>query len=202
VDITLLTDGSGDKRLLPIIRWAVADFADAVNATWADFRFLREPPRTLRDRVRASVELYRCDVLFIHRDAETRPLATAQHEIDAACHDLDELPPFVRVVPVRMQEAWLLFDEQAIRTASGNPSGRANLDLPRVRRLEEVADPKARLYEALRTASETSGRRLKKFRAEEAAYRVAELVADFSELRVLPAFRAFETDVARAVRAT
>ena len=34
-------------------------------------------------------------------------------------------PAWASVIPVRMREAWLLFDETAIRKAAGNPSGGA-----------------------------------------------------------------------------
>ena len=48
----------------------------------------------------------------------------------------------VCVVPVRMQEAWLLIDEAALRRAAGDPNGTQPLAMPDVQRLEELADPK------------------------------------------------------------
>ena len=69
----------------------------------------------------------------------------------------------VPVVPVRMTEAWLLVDEPAIRRVAGNPNGRCALDLPQVSKVETIADPKKLLKQVLATASELSGRRLKRF---------------------------------------
>ena len=64
-------------------------------------------------------------MLFIHRDAEREPHEKRVAEVEAALEgvELGETQP-VPVVPIRMQEAWLLFDERAIRYASGNPKGR------------------------------------------------------------------------------
>ncbi|HEX2164144.1 MAG TPA: hypothetical protein VHM02_09365, partial [Thermoanaerobaculia bacterium] len=99
------------------------------------------------------------------------------------------------VVPVRAQEAWLLFDEVAIRTAAGNPNGRDPLDLPVLNRLEELPDPKQRLHEILRTGSGLGPRRRSSLRMGSAVHRIAELVEDFSPLRTLGAFQAFEQDL-------
>jgi hypothetical protein len=94
-----------------------------------------------------------------------------------------------------MQEAWLLFDESAIRRAAGKPNGPQPLNLPRLRQLESVADPKEKLLRALRTASGLSGRRLGKFSANKHAHRLAQLIDDYSPLRELSAFAALEADV-------
>lgn len=56
--------------------------------------------------------------------------------------------PHVCVIPVRMTEAWLLFDEAAIRQAAGNRLGRAPLALPPLDEVEQEPDPKSLLYEA------------------------------------------------------
>lgn len=103
------------------------------------------------------------------------------------------------VIPVRMLEAWLLFDEVAIRKAAGNPGGKCQLNLPNLRRLEEIADPKNELHSVLQQASELTGRRLKKFNVYEKIFRVADLITDFSPLRQLSAFQALETDIQQAI---
>lgn len=58
-----------------------------------------------------------------------------------------------------MTEAWLILDEQAIRTVAGNPRGRAVLGLPKWHEVESHADPKSLLNECLIKAAEVSGRR-------------------------------------------
>src|SRR5258708_1129171 len=161
---TLLSDGSSDRVLMPILSWALREqgVTLALTAEWADLRFLRTPPETLRGRIEAAIDLYPCDLLFIHRDAENADVEERRAEINAAIAEIATVPvPFVCVVPKRMAEAWLLFSENAIRSASGNPSGAVPIDLPNAGRIEEIADPKQMLYQLLRTASEHSGRRLK-----------------------------------------
>ncbi len=141
-----------------------------------------------------------CDVLFVHRDAEKEPKERRLKEIRAAAGTAG-FPPFVPVVPVRMTEAWLLIDETAIRQAAGNPNGEAALPLPKVARLESVADPKGVLRTCLIEASEKTGRRLQQFERDlpERIQRVAELISDFSPLRQLPAFQDFEQEARRVV---
>jgi hypothetical protein len=94
-----------------------------------------------------------------------------------------------------MQEAWLLFDNAALRQAAGNPHGSIPLTLPHLSAVERIPDPKAVLYDLLCTASEWRGRRLKHFKPSRYARLVSEQIADFSPLRALSAFRRLETDV-------
>jgi hypothetical protein len=98
-----------------------------------------------------------------------------------------------------MLEAWLLFDELAIRRASGNPSGTMRLDLPPFRAVETVANPKAMLHGILRDASGLHGRRLKSFNPNTVVCRIPDYIEDFQPLRALSAFERFEDEVKAAV---
>lgn len=109
--------------------------------------------------------------------------------------------PAICVVPVRMQEAWLLFDEIAIRHASGNPHGQQPLKLPKLNGLESLPDPKASLHQLLLDASGLHGRRRRKFSVQTGARRVLEFVEDFSPLFALKAFEALDADLQGIVRA-
>jgi len=146
--------------------------------------------------------LYPCDLLFVHRDAERASPESRLAEIADAlkkARSRIDLPPAVCVVPVRMQEAWLLFDVQAIRKAAGNPNGRAVLNLPRVGDLETKPNPKKLLNELLCRASELKGRHLKRFKRSIAPARVAEFIDDFGPLRDLCAFKKLEDDIKEIV---
>ena len=94
-----------------------------------------------------------------------------------------------------MQEAWLLFNEQAIRQAAGNPNGKEKLNLPPLKSLEKLPDPKETLHQTLRDACGLSGRRLKKFSTHQAAHHVANYIDDFTPLLQLSAFQQLEQDV-------
>ena len=94
-----------------------------------------------------------------------------------------------------MQEAWLLFDEVAIRYAANNRFGTIPLQLPPLSAIESRPDPKQDLYELLRRASGLGSRRLRRFSESRAAQRVSELTDDFSPLRLVPAFAALEANI-------
>jgi len=171
----------------------------AVQGELADFSHLKKPPKGLENRIEAAIELYHGNLLFIHRDAEHEPHDARRMEIRAALGKLEQQRmielPTVCVVPVRMQEAWLLVDESAIRTAAGNPDGQMSLNLPKPKRIEEAPNPKELLFAALRTASGKSGRRLKTLPVAFLRHRVAELTENITTLRGLPAFAALEHEL-------
>jgi hypothetical protein len=202
---TLLADGTSDKALLPILTWLLREHRvrRPIQPEWADLQRLRTIPRRLRDRIYWSLQLFPCDLLFVHRDAERALRADRVREIQAAWVEIrmrQPLPPVVCVVPVRMQEAWLLLHEPALRRAAGNPRGRQALAMPAPAILEEVPDPKALLHQLLREASGLRGRRRRDLDVQFAAQRLAGLIEDFAPLRALPAFRALEADVEQIVR--
>ena len=202
---TLLCDGSSDRALLPLLTWLLREQGVTlpIQPEWADLGRLRKPPKGLKERIQSALALFPCDVLFIHRDAEGETYAKRAVEIEAALEEVElgEAKPVpVPVIPVRMQETWLLFDEQAIRYAAGNPRGRVSISLPPLSKLERLLDPKADLYEAIRQASELRGRRLKKLNTPQRAVLVAEYIEDFEPLRRLSAFRTLEKQVARLVK--
>ena len=197
---TLVADGSSDRALLPIFIWLLREHFGRIpiQPEFADLRRLPNPPRELFERIAKSVELYPCDLLFVHRDAEREPIESRVAEIREALGRcaLDKRP-VVCVVPVRMQEAWLLIDECALRKAAGNPRGRQRLDIPEPKKLEDLPDPKQILHDLLREASGFRGRRLKGFIRDVGSHvhRVAEQIDDFSVLRELTAFRRVECQV-------
>ena len=198
---TLLADGSSDRALLPILTWLLRRYCGAIpiEAEFADLRRLPSPPKKLSERINWSVELYPCDLLFVHRDAESAPIEKREAEVHKALKEssVEDSVRVVCVVPVRMQEAWLLIDETALRRAAGNPNGTQSLDMPDVQRLEELADPKQLIRELLRQASGLRGRRLKRFSWRSSAHRVAEMIDDFSPLYGLAAFQRLAAEVKR-----
>ena len=195
---TLITDGRSDRAFIPILNWLLMDlgFESAVEDTYADLSLDPQSPKTLVAKMERSLELYPCDLLFIHRDAEKEPRQNRQEEIKQAVAEANIKDiPVVCVIPVRMLEAWLLFDEGAIRQAAGNPKGKCKIELPALSKVESLPNPKALLLELLKIASELKGRRLNEFKDRERVHRLADLIDDFSPLYQLSAFRELKKEL-------
>ena len=116
---TLVTDGTSDVVLLPVLQWLMRQLTRAdFEIRWADPRAFPEKPRNLTARLTVAMQEYPCQLLFVHRDAEKQDPGVRYREIEAANRTGRS---HVCVVPVRMQEAWLLHDETALREAAGRP---------------------------------------------------------------------------------
>ncbi|UOD31713.1 hypothetical protein INH39_08545 [Massilia violaceinigra] len=195
---TLLADGSSDAVLIPIIDWVIACHCPGARILPSFAKDFGKIGADLKARAAAAIKNFPCDVLFVHRDAEAMPRAARVREIAGAVRDLDV--PCVPVVPVRMTQAWLLRDETAIRFAAGNGSGRDPIPLPHRKKWEAVPDPKAVLFAALGAASGRTGRALRKFHPEKARALITQRTESFAALRGLPAFDAFDKDVAETLK--
>lgn len=188
----LLAEGSSDKALMPILRWLLGG---EVRLEWIDTTSFPRRTPALADKVRHALIVCPCDLLFVHRDADKQPPEFRYSEIKDAARSQKH----VAIVPVRAMEAWLLLDEAAIRAASGRVSGKEDLGVPPLSRLEFEPEPKERLYRALKIAHGGKGRRATRFHPQAAVHRVADLVTDWSPLRRLAAFRRLEQDTKAAL---
>jgi hypothetical protein len=200
LEYILLTDGTSDRMLLPILDWLLSQHNINPQGQRADFSCVPSPPRSLSEKITQAwnISNERCKLLFIHRDAEREGREKRLNEIELALQSISEQQSqSIPVIPVRMSEAWLLFDEPSIRQAAGNPNGTIPLSLPSHARVESLPDPKDQLCQLLRQACGLSGRRLEKFKASERQkiINLAELIQDFSPLRQLTAFQSLEADI-------
>ncbi len=191
---TLLPDGTSDRMLLPIIDWELRKLGAVYESQVALL-----PIAPVEERLPKVQELYPCDLLIVHRDAERESLDSRKQEITTAFQRLGLSQPSACLIPVRMSEAWLLIDESALRRAAGNPNGRVKLNLPPLKKLEAIPDPKALLIDLLRSASELKGRHLKKFQPLVSIHRLSRLIEDFSLLNSLPAYIEFQSQLKTAV---
>ena len=195
---TLLTDGSSDRVLIHIINWLLNDLLPylPVQGNYADFSALKNPPPIgkLDQRIETAITLYPCDIIFVHRDSETQAVEIRETEIRSFWEKTDHglHLTMIPLIPVRMTEAWLLIDTNAIKIAAGNRNFREDLALPRFNRLEDEPDPKMYLFNLIRRASDLRGRSLDKLRVHSTTHIVAETIRDYSPLRNLSAFQHFE----------
>lgn len=202
IKFTLVADGSFDAALVPILTKILRSDSrvEDIESHFLAPKNLFPAREGLRSRVLKALEIYPSDIVFIHRDAEKVSYDVRKKEIEEQIKD-SKIRCYVPVVPVRMTEAWLLFNEGAIRKAAGNPNGTEFLNLPKIGQIEKISDPKKCLHDALTNACGCRGRALKKFRVDVAATRVSELITDHTPLYNLNAFNRLRTDIKAAVSA-
>ena len=205
LSFTLVSEGSSDALLCRHLEWLLkrVGVRRMITWRWADLRMVRpKPPKVLNEKIRLAAEKYPAEILFIHRDADNKTRGQRSAEIrrhaEMAFRGV-EAPPNICVVPVRMQETWLLINDRAIRRAAGNPNGKMRLNLPLLGTLESESRPKLVLREALRKASGKGPRRLTGFNETARIHKVAEYIEDFSPLLKLPAFKSLHDDLAQLV---
>lgn len=187
---TLIADGSSDVALMPIIDWLLAQHRPDLGIVGELARDTGKVGLALDARVPAVLKLFPCDILFVHRDAEGDAPEMRFYEISHAVDDLHK--NCVPIVPLRMTEAWLFSDEAAIRSAAENRSGKISLNLPAKKNWEGLKDPKQLLFNKLIIASEKTGRALSKFNPARQRMLITQRTTDFSDLRGVASFDAFE----------
>lgn len=193
---TLIADGSSDKTLLHIIRWALTQHFPKLPADGqlADFGRLHHPPKSLKDKYCKAKEIYPADIYFIHRDAETNDTDSIQLRTEQIYKEIgqDAVRTVICIIPIKMMETWLMIDAEAIKKAAGNRSYKEPILLPAISKLEKENQPKVTLHKLLKDASGLKGRNLDKFNPHKAVHLLAEYTDDYSPLRKLAAFKAFE----------
>lgn len=188
VSSILVADGSSDRMLIPVIQNALKELYPAM--AFSDVVFSSPKGHTLGERIAKTIEQYSCDLLFIHRDAEKQPAIKRLEEIELSL-DAELRQKAVAIVPVRMTEAWLLCDEDAIRSAVGNTNGASELALPVIGKIESC-EAKNVLDAALTAAVDHNARRRRKFYPQDYRYRVAELCTSRDKLLRLGSYKSFE----------
>lgn len=194
ITATLITDGSSDKLLAPLIELI---FSEHANLPYQVNCAENLPPLAsgLRSRIESALELFPCNLLFVHRDAESIEASQRQLEIESSWPDSSQATMLISVVPVRMTEAWLITNEGPIRSAVGNTNGTEPLGLPAIKNIELSPDPKEILFSALKAASGLNSSRKRNFNPHQFRHRVSELTEDLEPLRKLKSFRHLEAQV-------
>ena len=203
VRFLLVCEGSSDSGLMTHIRRLLVQsgLTDPEGTFWARGRALADK---IREGLQHSGE---CDLLFVHRDADSHQDTHSagperrRAEINEAVIDASYSGVWVSLVPVRMTEAWLLLNESAIRMVSGRPHGTEPLGLPLPSQVEVEADPKNRLEMALIAASQTSGRRRRRFERDlpQMRHQLLENLSPGEVLERVPSWSRFRNELVSAL---
>lgn len=209
----LVCEGTSDDALLPHLEALCLDSgANAATGIYVDLSRSPSPPgHSVQQRLLGALEetSSTVDLVFVHRDGDSRDATSRRSEVVQAaeraveCGLIPHPALVVPVVPIQATEAWALLDEAAVRDVAGKPKGREALGIPAPRNLERTADPKACLKEALRIASELTGRKADRFARRFSVHRRALLLRmDTAAASThLAAWQALQRDTQTAVRA-
>ncbi|MGW2746799.1 hypothetical protein [Streptomyces sp. NPDC001450] len=204
VRVLFLSEGTSDQGLVAHVEGIAADLGVAVTVSAPDLRWLRSSVgHSVADKLRTARDLGATyDLAVVQRDADRGSPDIRNAEIADAVGETWPGLPHVPVVPVRMLEAWLLLDEQAIREVAGNPRGRMPLELPKAAAVERVADPKQRLKDTLAKASGCKGRRLAELqqRFPRNRHRLLDLLDRHGPVGQVPSWQTFVADLSAALR--
>jgi hypothetical protein len=151
----------------------------------------RVPRGTRRaERIAAAIADYAdlCEIFVIHTDGAGDPEEARRTRVDPAIVAArDRHVVAIGCVPVREIEAWLLTDAQAFKALLGSAGFEPTLPPDP----EKELDPKATLRKILNDAGVRPG--------PESVHAFFGEQVRLESLRVLPGFRAFETDLGEAV---
>lgn len=199
ITISIVCDGTSDLCIHDLIQW-IADTSFPEQAfRISEAREVIPAHGPLHLRLKKAYSSYEPHIIVCHRDAESMPMENRIAEITSAHADSNIPIPVVPAVPVRMIESWLLTNAHAIRCAADNKNGTVELNLPRNRDIEQIADPKQVLFNTLKTATNLAPRRLKQFDVHRARRRIASFLEDFNSLKRLPSFQKFESELIKAI---
>jgi len=196
----ILGEGTSDSMLEYPLRWLLSHHGFLEKYEFDNSKVLNLKSNSLKteSKVQALLACTQPDVLFIHRDGDGAGYEARKAEIVNAC-SYENSVKCIPVVPVKMLESWFLSDLNAIRIAAGNPKGHAEIHLPNFKQLEQISNPKEKLFDYLRTAADLKGRRLKKFKPHKARRLVAEEIKSFRPLLDLPSFSELSQEIQQLV---
>ena len=142
-------------------------------------------------------------ILFIHADADADAKAARQQRVQPAMDKLMATGEFsahdiVAVIPVRMTDAWMLADPDALRKALHLVEN-LDLELPtRTRELERLTEPKAQLQQITRRSSTRKRQRRRRDPLDSLPRQLGNSIS-LDCLRRLPAFQIMERELRQSL---
>lgn len=210
--VGFITEGTTDVRFLSgIIRRTFDDLTwECEQATEV---FLSTPlavPKqglTFAEYVLKAATLAEADklmVLCVHTDADgPTDVKTVTNKIDPAFAEVQATlngvcKNLVAIVPVRMTEAWMLADKDALKGEIGTIKTNVQLGLTRLP--ESIANPKETINETIRLAFDHRSERSRNQVNIGDLYEPMGVTADLAKLSTLPSYQKFREAVRDAFR--
>jgi hypothetical protein len=211
--IGLSVEGSTDKRFLPeIIRRLVELILNVSGNSIIDLLDpeiieLENPPRRQADKIlMAAKQAVNFDLLIVHTDCDKpNPAEIYRQRILPGFTRVDNArvagelvcDELVALIPNRMIEAWVIADVNTLIQAIGTDKSPGDLALPvNLARIENIADPKQVLNNAVNKAlADSTRRRRKTSDIVGRLYFQMGQEADLSILEQLPSFAKFKSDL-------
>src|SRR5450631_1873872 len=89
---TLVSEGTSDENLIPILEWAVREQGvEVAQGQFARWDLLPKKPTTVAEKIIAGLALYECDLLFIHGDADQPDSSPRRKQIESAVNEVKAL---------------------------------------------------------------------------------------------------------------
>ena len=209
--IGLIYEGTTDARFLTSV--VKRTFADIARECWGDVEILdlvdlkKERDSFVEEVMTAAMtglQEHGVTVLCVHTDADSETDENAyKHKIEPAKRSLKESTKIlcanlVPIVPVHMQEAWLLADLALLKRQIGTDKNDAELGLDK--KPETISDPKRAITEAIRIAREGLTRRRRDNLKIGDLYQPIGQSISLASLQKLPSYKKFEEHVRDAFR--
>lgn len=198
---TLIRDGKSDTGMLtPIISWLFNDLYDDIilEMQSEDFKNVAYEIKVgdILEKIKYVGKEINPDIIFVHRDSEKQGYDARLAEIEDKIKNSNFYDKIVRVIPIRMTEAWLLTDARAICIASGIKDKKkfkqVQDKLPKIGKIEEVSHPKMAIQDIIRELKKDKSSRN---RGLPPMALIADNTENFAALRNLSAFKKFEEEV-------
>ena len=206
--IGYITEGNTDKRFLGnIIRRTFEDAlfeADGQVEVFDPQHILIQSDSFVEEVIKSAKEAKWAHVLCIHTDADdssedsalnhkiTPAFKAVNEELGAICKNL------VPIVPVQMTEAWMLADKNILKEEIGTTRSDGDLQLPRLKSIEGISDPKGTIINAIRLAFENAPRKRRQPTISELYTPLSQKI-DLHKLSDLPSYAKFKASAKAAL---
>jgi hypothetical protein len=209
LQLALYVEGNSDRHFLPILIRRTVEAILATRARYAievnEVAIINDDMRRKTSHIERILEAARCSegyyALIVHRDADAPTQARAReryfdpgHKHVQQCSD-PVCRTLIPIIPVRMIEAWMLTDPEALCAATETNVNAADLSLPAApHQVEADKTAKTTLRLAVQKALEHQRRGRRTMSPEDLYPELAARIR-LERLRLVPSYSQFDQDM-------